>query len=49
LTKFCPIEVHYVEGVKDDAVGMPTHGGIECVEVRCAVAVLRDGLTINDG
>jgi hypothetical protein len=34
--------------LEDDAVRLPPHGGAECIEVRSAVAVLDNGLTIND-
>jgi hypothetical protein len=39
--------MHHVEGVEDDAVGTPPHGGAECLEVGNTVTILHNGLTID--
>ena len=41
--------MHQIEGIQDDAVGIIANGGLKCLEVRSAVAIREDGLTINDG
>src|SRR4029077_15008258 len=48
LTEVFAVEMKQVEGVEDDAVRLPPHGGAECLEVRGTVTVLHNGLTIND-
>ena len=42
------VEMQQVEGVKDDAVGLPPQCRLKCLEVGSAVAVLHYGFAIND-
>jgi hypothetical protein len=37
-----------IEGVEDDAIGLPTHSRPERLKVRGPVFVLDDGFTVND-
>jgi hypothetical protein len=42
------IEMQEIEGVKNDAVRLPHHGGVQRLEVRSAVAILHNRLTADD-
>jgi hypothetical protein len=41
--------VHQIECVKDNGIWSPTHGEAERLKIGYAIAILHDGLTINDG
>jgi hypothetical protein len=48
LPEVFAVEMQKIEGVGDDAVGSDSHSRLKRLEVRTAVAILDNSLTIND-
>jgi hypothetical protein len=48
VSQVLAIEMQEIEGVENDAVGLPRHRGVQCLEVRSADTILHNGLTINN-
>jgi hypothetical protein len=48
LTEVFAVEMQQIKRIHNDAVRLPPHGGLKCTEVRSTVAILDNGLTIND-